>query len=199
MARSILSLPIAVVAVVGLAIAASASPARAGGGCHGAEPARLTDEATNQVLASDCAFMPTVIRVDVGAPVTWTNNDKVPHTFTGVAGSFGDYKEHVAGQSVSYSFEKSGVYPYFCELHPGMVGAVIVGDVSTSAAGALDAARLVSVQAPGVDAGETQPSASEGGDGGVSATAVALVAGAVVLVTGAGAGAAVMRRRGLPS
>ncbi|HET9477109.1 MAG TPA: plastocyanin/azurin family copper-binding protein [Dehalococcoidia bacterium] len=198
MARRILSLLIAVVAVAGLAIAASGSPARAGGGCHGADAARLTDEVTNTVLASDCAFMPTVVRVDVGAPVTWTNNDKVPHTFTGVSGSFGDYKEHVAGQSVSYSFEKSGVYPYFCALHPGMVGAVIVGDVSTSAAGALDAARLVSVQVPGEEAGGTQPSASESSDGGVSTTALALVVGAVVLVVAAGAGVAVMRRRGVP-
>jgi len=29
---------------------------------------------------------------------------------------------------VSYRFVRSGVYPYVCTYHPGMVGAVVVGD-----------------------------------------------------------------------
>lgn len=184
MARSFSSLVIALAAVVGLTVAASPDAARAGGGCHGADNTRLTDKRTNTVLASDCAFMPTVIRVDVGAPVTWTSNDKAPHTVTGVAGSFGDYKEHVAGQSVSYSFEKSGVFPYFCQLHPGMVGAVIVGDVSTSAAGALDAAQLVSAQAPGNQAADVAHSAAAE-DSGTGMLAIGLLAGAAIMAGGA--------------
>jgi hypothetical protein len=30
--------------------------------------------------------------------------------------------------TVSYRFQNSGVFPYFCLIHPGMVGAVVVGD-----------------------------------------------------------------------
>jgi len=29
---------------------------------------------------------------------------------------------------VSYRFDTDGVYPYACWLHPGMVGAIVVGD-----------------------------------------------------------------------
>jgi hypothetical protein len=34
------------------------------------------------------------------------------------------------GGSVSYSFDEAGVYPYVCTWHPGMVGAVVVGDAT---------------------------------------------------------------------
>jgi nitrite reductase (NO-forming) len=30
------------------------------------------------------------------------------------------------GQSFSFTFDKAGEYPYFCEPHPNMVGTVVV-------------------------------------------------------------------------
>jgi hypothetical protein len=42
------------------------------------------------------------------------------------------------GQRITYRFSTSGVYPYFCFFHPGMVGAVVVGDAAgLGAAGAV--------------------------------------------------------------
>jgi len=73
-------------------------------------------------------FVQTVLRVKSGQPVTWTNYDSTGHTVTGVGGSWGSYDTIVSGKSVTYSFSKAGIFPYFCLIHPGMVGAVVVGD-----------------------------------------------------------------------
>ncbi|RMD85548.1 MAG: hypothetical protein D6808_05020, partial [Candidatus Dadabacteria bacterium] len=32
------------------------------------------------------------------------------------------------GRSFSYTFEKAGIHPYFCNIHPFMVGSVTVKD-----------------------------------------------------------------------
>ena len=42
---------------------------------------------------------------------------------------------------MSYRFDQDGVYPYSCLLHPGMVGAIVVGDgVGTDLAGVVPVA-----------------------------------------------------------
>lgn len=184
MVRGVRFLMVGAVAAAALMVAGPPGQVEAGGGCHGSAAARLTDERTTTVLASDCVFMPTVVRADAGEPVTWMNNDDFLHTFTGVAFSFGTYTEYSLGQSATYSFEKPGVYPYFCALHPGMVGAVIVGDVSASAAGAVDAAQLVSAQASGNQAADEAHSATAE-DSGTGMMAIGLVVGAAVMLGGA--------------
>jgi len=79
-------------------------------------------------MKNDC-FTPTVARIEPGAALTWQNLDRHAHTIGGVANSFGDaHKELLSGDSVSFVFEEEGVFPYFCVLHPGMSGAVVVGD-----------------------------------------------------------------------
>src|SRR3990172_8744278 len=87
------------------------------------------------IVAGECAFTPTVVRVESGQEVTFLNKDPVPHTFTGVAGSWGDLKQYDQGERVAYAFDKPGVFPYFCELHPGMVGAVVVGQAPAASSG----------------------------------------------------------------
>jgi hypothetical protein len=84
-------------------------------------------------LRSLC-FDPLVIRIDPGQRVTWTNQDPTPHTVTAPAGQWGSPDQLVQGQSVSYSFPRPGTFPYACLLHPGMVGAVVVGDGGTAGA-----------------------------------------------------------------
>jgi hypothetical protein len=93
----------------------------------------FTDEAATRVAASECSYQPTVARIEAGQAVTFHNKDTTPHTFTGVLQSWGNYAEYHEGESVSYSFGEPGVYPYFCELHPGMAGAIVVGDGSAAA------------------------------------------------------------------
>jgi hypothetical protein len=45
-----------------------------------------------------------------------------------VTASWGNADDIAEGESVAYAFDNPGVYPYFCILHPGMVGAIVVGD-----------------------------------------------------------------------
>jgi len=78
-------------------------------------------------------FIPPEISVGVGETVTWSNVDTAAHTVTsgskdnGPDGIF-DSSLFMAGSSFSVQFDKSGSYPYFCMVHPWMVGVVIVGD-----------------------------------------------------------------------
>ncbi len=129
------------------ALWAAASPAYAGGGCRGM-PATLGETTAVETGDSPC-FEPTLITVDEGETVTWTNKGSLPHMVTGANASWGDYTEFRQGESVSHQFTSAGAYPYYCLLHPGMVGAVLVmSDVgsnraeSASLAGSSDLDRL---------------------------------------------------------
>lgn len=111
---------------VGLLLALVPSiPARAGAGCHSAE---ILDVVGTRVDLRQACFVQTIIRVKSGQSVTWTNSDSVDHTVTGVGGSWGSYDSLLPGKSVTYRFGRPAIYPYFCLLHPGMVGAVVVGN-----------------------------------------------------------------------
>jgi plastocyanin len=102
-----------------------AVPAHAGAGCHNPD---IRDVAGTRVDLRDNCFVQTVLRVKPGQAVTWTNHDATEHAVTGVGGTWGDYATFLRGRSVTYRFSREGVYPYFCYVHPGMVGAVVVGN-----------------------------------------------------------------------
>ena len=109
-----------------------AVPASAGGGGGCYEGA--TDGARSTVVLKESCFAPTINRVSVGTKVTWINRDPYPHVVTGdVWGSPDDLQQ---GGRYSTVFRAPGVYPYTCYLHPGMIGAVIVGDTVASDVGA---------------------------------------------------------------
>jgi plastocyanin len=112
--------------------------AHAGGGgfCSGYEGERITDAAGNRVSMSKNCFGPTVLRVQRGQTVRFVNKDPEPHAVGGAAGSFGDMHKSIApGHSIAFEFERDGVFPYVCTFHPGMAGAVVVGDGVGSIAG----------------------------------------------------------------
>lgn len=76
------------------------------------------------------AFQPNPIPVGVGDTVTWTNDDSQPHTATsGEAvtpdGRF-DSGIMAPAATFDFTFTEAGEYPYFCLLHPNMVGTVSV-------------------------------------------------------------------------
>jgi plastocyanin len=98
----------------------------------------VTDERSAIVTMSNSCFVATITRVDAGATVTFVNEDDASHAVTGANFSWG--MESVSkgddmpdpyltkGERFEWTFEDSGVYPYFCILHPSMVGALFVGD-----------------------------------------------------------------------
>jgi len=70
-------------------------------------------------------FGPQTITVPVGATVTWTNKDDIPHTSVSAEGVFKS-KVLDTDEQFSYTFTKAGTYPYYCTIHPKMTGKVVV-------------------------------------------------------------------------
>ena len=87
---------------------------------------------------TDTAYSPNPIEITVGQTVVWTNDDSAFHTVTsGTAGAADVGKEFDSGLTgpaaltskgkiFEHTFDIAGEYPYFCTLHPAMVGTVIV-------------------------------------------------------------------------
>lgn len=74
---------------------------------------------------ADNSYSPNPVKVNVGEVVTWVNEDSAVHTATSIDGTF-DSDILRRGQTYNFTFGSVGEYPYFCTLHPDMVGRVIV-------------------------------------------------------------------------
>jgi plastocyanin len=99
-----------------------------GGGCF--DPVKT--KAVSDVSIRDRCFRPTIALVETGTTVTWTNYDSQPHN-VGLVNAVWASKTLRRNDSVSYRFEKPGVFPYICYIHAGMSGAVVVGDPEVGA------------------------------------------------------------------
>jgi plastocyanin len=73
------------------------------------------------------SYNPNPIEIKVGDTVTWINNDSSPHTVTSSSNN-SNFDSNVLrrGETFSFTFDREGEYPYFCTLHPSMVGTVVV-------------------------------------------------------------------------
>jgi plastocyanin len=78
-----------------------------------------------EVRIDNFVFGPQTITVPVGATVTWTNKDDIPHTSVSTEGVFKS-KVLDTDEKFSYTFTKPGTYPYYCTIHPKMTGKVVV-------------------------------------------------------------------------
>src|SRR6266480_1852560 len=79
-----------------------------------------------EVIIGNFSFSPKTLTVPVGATVTWTNHDKVPHLVTTADNRFQKSPVLKPGQSFSNTFATAGTYSYFCSIHPQMTGKIIV-------------------------------------------------------------------------
>jgi plastocyanin/phage tail protein X len=83
-----------------------------------------------QIVMQNVSFQPQQITVPPGTTVTWVNRDNFAHTVTsGTRGSpsgLFDSGNVAAGGSFSFTFQTPGPYPYFCQIHNGMNGTVVV-------------------------------------------------------------------------
>jgi plastocyanin len=187
-----LSISIAIlVALAGTAFLGTGSVS-AGGGCHAGRP--VTDERSTMVTMSGNCFVATIARVDEGATVTFINQDDAAHMVTGANFSWGmgseqadapQSKTMAKGDTLEWTFAESGVYPYFCILHPSMVGAIVVGDGAAAAtSGSPGAGTLASSAPQRASASQASGITAEPDGGGASrALTVGLIAaGAAVLV-----------------
>jgi plastocyanin len=77
------------------------------------------------VKIDNFVFGPQTLTVPVGTTVTWTNSDDIPHTSVSTDGVFKS-KVLDTDEKFSYTFTKTGTYPYYCTIHPKMTGKVVV-------------------------------------------------------------------------
>lgn len=102
--------------------------ALAGGGCHGGvTESDATGEKVATVRMIDACFTATVTTVDPGTDVTFVNSDFA--TIHNVAGNeWGHFEDMSKGDSFTARFDAAGIYAFACQYHPGMTGAIVVGD-----------------------------------------------------------------------
>lgn len=156
--RRWLVMPFTCLLLLGLA----AGPALAGGGCH---PSTVHSEGTGSAVEiRNCGFNPVVLFVQLGTTVTWTQADGHPHNVVGVG--WGKHEPIAQGSTAEHTFSSTGIYPYQCSVHPGMAGAIVVGDATGAAKDA--AARVAGVST-------TEQSGTPAGSN-IALWAVALVA-----------------------
>jgi plastocyanin len=140
--------------------------ASAGGGCH--EPMSQDDtpaDMVDTVVLAQACFAPSLLHVDPGATVTFLNEDTFAHNIS--ATGWGHYEDLLSGERFTQTFHDDGIYPFSCTLHPGMNGAIVVGEETDAPAEAA---------APVIPA-STPPSSTTSGDWAIPAAA-GLVLGA---------------------
>jgi plastocyanin len=78
-----------------------------------------------EVKVDNFSFSPQTITIKPGTTVIWTNRDDIPHT---VVSDDKVFKSKVldTDEKFSFTFDKTGNFPYFCSVHPKMTGKVIV-------------------------------------------------------------------------
>jgi len=128
-------LVVGIVAALGIALGIASTTASVS--AQGAVAATMVPGASTLVgAAGSKAFSPNPINVKVGGTVTWTNKDTQAHTVVSGTGSTDPNKGKVfdsglttliqPGKSFSHTFTAAGTIPYFCQIHPSMVGKIIV-------------------------------------------------------------------------
>jgi plastocyanin len=126
-ARSVRLAAIIAALALGAGVLLGGSPvASAGGGfCHSPTAREGND---GDVSLNGYCFLPTVMRVQTHSTVRFRNIDPVPHLVTGAAVAWGGEEQLPAGAVFDAAFDVPGLYPYSCQLHPGMTGVIVVGD-----------------------------------------------------------------------
>ncbi len=71
------------------------------------------------------AYVPNPVTVQIGATVTWINDDNVSHTSTSSV-SVWNSGDMPPGSRFSFTFQTAGVFNYLCLVHPNMVGTITV-------------------------------------------------------------------------
>jgi plastocyanin len=88
----------------------------------------------NASVLNDKSYQPNPINIHVGDTVTWRNDDNIPITHTVTSGSADadnawmefDSRSMDANETFEHRFTSKGEFPYFCQIHPNMMGKVIV-------------------------------------------------------------------------
>ena len=115
------------VSIAGLAAALVLGTLGFGTGQKSSVASAQEKTSTMEVKIDNFSFGPATLTVPVGATVTWTNRDDIPHTVVSTDDPK-TFKSKVldTDEKFSFTFSKAGTYPYFCSIHPKMTAKVIV-------------------------------------------------------------------------
>lgn len=89
---------------------------------------REPSEITVQIVAAGAnggAYAPQTVSAWAGTVVTWAARDTRIHTVTAADAVFASAYLH-RGDNFTLRFNQAGTYTYFCALHPGMTGSVVI-------------------------------------------------------------------------
>ena len=80
---------------------------------------------------TNSCYTPYELTISSGSTVTWINTDNAAHTVTSGTANGGpdglfDSSIIVMNDEFSYEFSESGIYDYYCIVHPWMTGVVSV-------------------------------------------------------------------------
>ena len=81
--------------------------------------------ATKDVVVDNFSFAPATTAVPVGATITWTNREDVPHNVVSTEKKFASPVLDT-DEKFSHTFDAAGTYNYYCSIHPKMTGQVVV-------------------------------------------------------------------------
>lgn len=167
-----------VLLVAAMALGASAARASGGGGCG----APVSEGTATTVAIRQFCFESTITHVEPGDEVTFVNEDPVPHNVLGANGAWGSFETlRRGGGEATYRFDGPGVFPYVCAWHPGMVGAIVVGDAEAAGPAATAAEHLPRSGAlDAALASARRPSPAEGWTLGLAPFGAGIVIGSLV-------------------
>jgi plastocyanin len=120
MRRIILLMTVATLVVVGTLFAVSVA------GAHKHPTAMAQKHPTRTVLIKNFSFKPAHITIKRGTKVRWINKDSTAHTATANNGRSFDSGSLGKGQRYTHTFKRAGKQRYHCEIHPDMMGSVVV-------------------------------------------------------------------------
>lgn len=75
------------------------------------------------------SFQPSLLKVDTGTTVTWSNHNGTVETVTAKDGSF-DSEDLANGYEFRYTFLEPGTYTYYSKNNPSLQGVVLVSSPS---------------------------------------------------------------------
>jgi plastocyanin len=160
------------------ALAGTGAASAGGGGCHG----QTTEGRGTTVEMIEACFTPSTLFAEPGDQITFVNRDPYEHNISAI--DWGRFDDMLQGDQFLVSFDEAGVYAYACSIHPGMTGAIVIGDGDQADAAvsgvAAEAQPLSSPQVP-----------ADGDSEGRIATGVA----GLLIGAAAGTGIAAVRRR----
>jgi len=86
-------------------------------------PFVATDDVTVEIRGFE--YFPRNLTIEVGAAVTWTNYDNVPHNATEDDKAW-ETETIRENESSTLTFSEPGEYEYYCTIHPSMKASLTV-------------------------------------------------------------------------